>query len=172
MRPYYRVWQFWQFLTARPLDEKAEAEIGRVLTPEQQQLFGRFSDSEQQHSYRVFSTLRAAGHDDPDLLAAALLHDIGKTIKPRYWWDKVLVVLGQAFLAGKTAEWAKGEAKGFRRPFVVKARHADWGADAAEAAQSSPITIALIRHNHHQSGEFDEKLKFYLPLLQGADDNN
>jgi hypothetical protein len=172
MRAYYRVWQFWQVVTARPLHIEVVEEIGTVLSPDQKRLFGRFSASEQQHSYRVFASLRADGHNDPDLLAAALLHDVGKTLKPRFWWDKVAVVLGQAFLAGKAAEWAKREAVGFYRPFVVKARHAAWGADEAEAAQSSPLTVALIRHHHELPSGGDGKLNEYLPLLQWADDNN
>ena len=171
MRPLYRVWQFWQALTARPLNNQAEREIKSVLSPQQQQLFSRLSVSEQQHSYRVFSALRKAGTDSRDLLAAALLHDVGKTMKQRYWWDKIVVVLGKAFLAGKTADWAKGEARGFKRPFVVKAHHAEWGACEAEGAGSSPLTVALIRH-HHAIGDLAGDLKEYLPLLQWADDNN
>lgn len=171
MRPFYRVWQFWQAMMARPLDEKTTQEIQTILSPSQQQLFDRLSVSEQRHSYRVFSSLRKAGNETPDLLAAALLHDIGKTARPRYWWDKVLVVLGKAFLRRKTAEWANGEAKGLRRPFVVKAHHPEWGALEAEKAGSSALTVALIRH-HHAEGELDGELKEYLSLLQWADDHN
>lgn len=173
MRPFYRVWQFWLVVTARPLDKKKEEEIKAVLSSEQQWLFGRFSASEQQHSYRVYDTLRRAGQNDPDLLAAALLHDVGKTCVPRSWWDRVVVVLGQAFLPGKAAVWSQGEAAGLTRPFVVKANHAEWGAALAEAAQSSPMTTVLIRHHHHPpSGEMDEKLAHLLKQLQWADDNS
>jgi hypothetical protein len=171
MRPFYRVWQFWQAMTARPLDIQAVEAIRMVLSPKQHQLFNRLSTSEQQHSYRVFSMLRDSENDDPNLLAAALLHDVGKTVKPRFWWDKIVVVLGKVLLAGKAAEWAKGEAKGYRRPFVVKAHHAEWGALEAETAESSPLTVALIR-NHHLQGELGGELKVYLPLLQWADDNS
>lgn len=173
MRPFYRVWQFWLVITARPLDEKKEEEIKTLLSPEQQRLFGRFSASEQQHSYRVYAALRRVGQDDPDLLAAALLHDVGKSCKPRSWWDRVVVVLGQAFLPGKTALWAQGEAAGLTRPFVVKANHAEWGAALAETAESSPTTVALIRHHHHPpSAQMDEKLAQLLQQLQWADDNS
>jgi response regulator RpfG family c-di-GMP phosphodiesterase len=153
MRPFYRVWQFWQVVTARPLDKKTEAEIKSVLSPPQQGLFGRYSANEQQHSYRVYQALRQAGQDDPDLLAAALLHDVGKTRYPRPWWYRPVVVLGRAF--------------------VVKANHAEWGASEAETANSSHLTVALIR-NHHRpiSAEQDDKLTQLLALLQWADDNN
>ena len=173
MRPFYRVWQFWQVVTARPLDKRKEEEIRAILSPAQQRLFGRFSASEQQHSYRVYNTLRQDGQDDPDLLAAALLHDVGKSCLPRTWLDRVIVVLGQAFLPGKAAVWARGEVTRLTRPFVVKANHAEWGADLAETAGSSPTTVALIRHHHHPpSGQMDDKLAQLLPLLQWADDNS
>lgn len=173
MRPFYRVWQFWRVVTARPLDKKKEEEIKRILSPEQQRLFGRFSASEQQHSYRVYAALRQAGQNDADLMAAAFLHDVGKTCVPRSWWDRVVVVLGQAFLPRRTAVWAQGKTAGLTRPFVVKARHAEWGAALAEAAGCSPTTIALIRHHHHApSGAMDEKLARLLVLLQWADDNS
>jgi putative nucleotidyltransferase with HDIG domain len=173
MRPFYRVWQFWQVVTARPLDNKVQAEIETILTPPQMQLFSRFSANEQQHSYRVYKALCQAGQGDPDLLAAALLHDVGKTNMPRSWWDRPVVVLGQAFLSCKAAVWSQGEATRLTRPFVVKANHAEWGAIIAETAGSSPTTVALIRHHHNQpTAEMDEKLAQLLALLQWADDNS
>lgn len=173
MRPFYRVWQFWQVVTARSLDKKVVEEIKTVLSPRQQQLFGRFSVSEQQHSYRVYASLRRAGHHNPDLLAAALLHDIGKTTLPRAWWDRVVVVLGQAFLTSKAAVWSLGPPTAFTRPFVVKANHAEWGANLAESAGSSPTTVTLIRRHHTPpTAEKDKRLAKLLALLQWADDNS
>lgn len=173
MRPLYRVWQFWKVVTARPLDSKAEAEIRTILSQQQRRLFGRFSASEQQHSYRVYETLRKTGQDNPDLLAAALLHDIGKTRFSRPWWHRPAVVLVQAILPGKAAEWAMSDGKYFARPFVVKANHAEWGATEVEKADSSPTTIALIRYHHHpQTAVQDPNLANLLALLQWADDNS
>jgi putative nucleotidyltransferase with HDIG domain len=173
MRPFYRVWQFWHFLTARPLESKLKEEIKTVLSPPQQRLFGRFSASEQQHSYRVYQTLRRAGHENPDLLAAALLHDVGKTNLPRAWWDRPVVVLGQALFSRAAAQWAQGEARGITRPFVVKAKHAEWGAAAAAAVGCSPTTVTLIRRHHDPpAAETDEKIAALLALLQWADDNS
>lgn len=172
MRPFYRLWQFWQVVTARPLNKEAADEINTLLNSQQQRLFGRFSAGEQQHSYRVFKALRNEGQDDPDLLAAALLHDVGKTRHPRPWWHRPVVVLGQAFLPGKAAEWAKRDSW-LTRPFHIKANHAEWGAVEAETADSSPLTAELIRH-HHQPPAFveDEKLAHFLTHLQWADDNS
>ena len=173
MRPFYRVWQFWQIVTARPLGEEAQEEIETVLSPAQQRLFGRFSASEQQHSYRVYQKLHQAGQDNPDLLAAALLHDIGKARLRRLWWDRPVVVLGQALFARKAAEWAVGKPEGFTRPFVVKANHAEWGAADAETAVSSPLTVTLIRRHHDlPASEKDKNLAQLLAQLQWADDNS
>ncbi|MFZ0548548.1 MAG: HD domain-containing protein [Candidatus Promineifilaceae bacterium] len=143
------------------------------MSSQQKRLFGRFSVSEQQHSYRVYAALKQSGEDDPDLLAAALLHDVGKTTMPRSWWDRPVVVLGQAFLPGKAAVWSKGDVTRFTRPFVVKARHAGWGASLAEEAGSSAKTVALIRsHDQPPPAEMDDKWIAQLALLRWADDRS
>jgi hypothetical protein len=116
--------------------------------------------------------LRSAGHDDPDLLAAALLHDIGKTRYRMPIWVRSLLVLAEAFVPGRVARWGEGEAKGWRRPFVVRARHAEWGAEMAKAAGSRPLTVALIgRHDKGvgTAGGYEDEL---LGRLQWADDEN
>jgi hypothetical protein len=173
LRPFYRIWQFLQAVTARPLDTKVKKEIKGLLNPLQQRLFDRLSPGEQQHSYRVMSALHSAGQEQPDLLAAALLHDVGKTFIRRAWWDRVIVVLGQALLPGKAAQWSAGEARGWTRPFVVKAHHAEWGAAVVEAAESSPRTVTLIRRHHDDPATIeDEELKEWLSLLQWADDHS
>lgn len=173
MRPLYRVWQFWKVVTARQLDSKSEAEIRTILSSQQQWLFGRFSAGEQQHSYRVYETLKKAGLNNRDLLVAALLHDIGKTRFHRPWWHRPVVVLGQAFFRRKAAEWSMGEGMRCARPFVIKANHAEWGAVEAETAGSSPTTIALIRYHHHPLTAVEDKtLADLLAHLQWADDNS
>lgn len=172
-RSLYRLWQFWQSASARPLSAPARAEIGRLLNPVEQRLFERLKRSDQRHSYRVMQALQAAGHGRPELLKAALLHDVGKTRVRGAAWDRVAVVLGQAFWPRRTAQWAGGQPHGWRRPFAVKARHPEWGAEMAAAAGSPALTVRLIRR--HQEllpvAEAGEEARL-LRLLQAVDDNN
>ena len=169
----YRLGQFWRLLTARGLSAAAQTAVTAVLTPAQQQLFARFTAGDQWHSYQVWQTLRAAGHAQPDLQAAALLHDVGKTRAPLTIWERSLIVLAQKLLPGKMAEWGQGEARGWRRPFVVKAQHPAWGADMAAQAGSSPLAVALIRRHQDVVTETAvTETDRLLHLLQWADDQN
>jgi putative nucleotidyltransferase with HDIG domain len=168
----YRWRQFWQALAARPLPGEAQREIAAVLSEREVALFRRLSLNDQEHSYQVMTMLKSAGYDDPDLLAAALLHDVGKTRYRMPIWVRSLLVLAEAFVPGRVAQWGEGEVKGWRRPFVVKARHAEWGAEMAKAAGSRPRTVALIeRHDKvvASAGGYEDEL---LRRLQWADDEN
>ena len=172
-RAGYRVRQFWQALGAGPLPEDGWIEIRSLLSPAELELYERQSRGDRHHAYRVMCTLQAAGYDDPDLLAAALLHDVGKSFANAYWWDRPLVVLVQAIAPRISANLAKGDVGSWKRPFVVRERHADWGADAARTAGSSPATVVLIRRHQSRFREgASERENRLLARLQWADDNS
>ncbi len=173
MAIFYRVGQFWRVWRARPLPDEAWADITAVLTEEETALFKKFSLSDQQHSYQVLCTLQSAGETQPNLLAAALLHDVGKTRAPLSIWERSLIVLVQIFLPGKTAVWGQGKPQGWQRPFVVKAQHPGWGAAMAQAAGSQPQTIELIRRHQDSLPETAvTETDHLLRQLQWADDQN
>ena len=60
--------------------------------------FAGCSASEQAHAFQVLERLKAAGQTDPDLLTAALLHDVGKVLFPLSLLDRVVIVLGKRLL--------------------------------------------------------------------------
>ena len=169
----YRLWQFWRNLTAVPLSSQEMAAITAVLTPEEASLFQRFSSSDQQHSYRVLYTLRAAGYTQPALLKAAVLHDVGKIEYDLTIWERSLAVLLAIVWPQRVEGWGQGEARGWRRPFVIKAQHPDWGADMVAAAGGDSLAVALIRRHQDMVLETanDEEDQL-LRLLQWADDQN
>lgn len=169
----YRLWQFWQEMAARPLSAVAWREIESILAPDEVRLFRQFSLSDQMHSYRVMKTVREAGQNTPALLAAALLHDVGKTKVSLSVWDRVLVVLAQLLIPGRLVAWGQGEPRGWRKAFVVKEQHAAWGAEMAQRAGSSPLTVALIRRHQDNVGEMaGNEADQLLHYLQWADDQN
>lgn len=173
MRVAYRFGQFWQLIRATPLPAPAWQEIETVLSPPEVALFRRFHPSDQRHSYRVMRTLRGAGDDEPALLAAALLHDVGKTRLHIRLWERVLGTLGERFFPQKVRAWGSGRASGWRRPFAIRVQHAAWGAELAEAAGCSPLALRLIRH--HQDKELDRldpDLARLLRRLQWADEQH
>jgi putative nucleotidyltransferase with HDIG domain len=167
-----RFWQGIRALTAwaRPFDETPAA---AVLTPEQVALFGRMRRSERLHSLRVLALLREAGHDDPDLWVAALLHDVGKTIAPFHFHERVLVVLVHKFASVRYHRWGQGDAQGWRRPFAISLRHPEWGAELVAAAGGSPRAVELVRrHAEPLSGPPRDETESLLLILQAADDAN
>jgi putative nucleotidyltransferase with HDIG domain len=169
----YRLWQFWQIVRAKPLTTAAWAEVTAVLTLTEQQLFRRFSANDQWHSVRVLRLVRASGSDEPALQKAALLHDVGKTQVRLTLVDRIVIVLGDGLWPGKAADWGTGEARGWRRPFVVKAQHPAWGAEMAAAAGCDALTITLIRRHQDSLADVQEsELYKLLRILQWADDQS
>lgn len=169
----YRLRQFWQLVTARPLPPAAWQDIEAILAPRELALFRRHSPADRQHAYRILCTLQAASHDRPALLAAALLHDVGKTrCRPRPW-ERVLGTLAERLFPGRVEHWGAGEPRGWRRPFVIRAQHAAWGAEMAAAAGSSPLTVALIRyHQDKDAASGNGETATLLRCLQAADDQS
>jgi putative nucleotidyltransferase with HDIG domain len=171
-RVAYRARQFWNALL-RPNEAVRTEALLPTLTPAQLLLFRRMQPSEQIHAYKVFRTLLDDGSTDPDLLAAALLHDVGKILSPLSVLDRVIIVLGGHIFPNAVRRWGAAEARGWRRPFVVATHHAEWGADLAEQAGASPMVVRLIRRHQETSinepaGDEDR----LLAQLRAADDGN
>lgn len=155
---------------ARPVDYEAAAAI---LSPPLLALFARMRRSEQQHSINVLRTLQARGYSDPALIAAALLHDVGKTRAAYHLWDRVLVVLVKAALPNLARRWGQGHPVGWRRPFAINLQHPQWSADMARAAGADPLVVTLIaNHQQHLDHAPQSEMERLLAALQAADDAN
>ena len=165
----YRASQLLNALRTPP-DAVAMEEICPYLSPTQITLFYRMQPSEQAHARSVLERLKSTGQTDPDLLAAALLHDIGKILYPLSLWERVVIVLGKRFFPRATEGWGKGSPRGLRRPFVVAVQHAGWGADLAERAGVSARGVELIRrHDELLPAEPHSGIDLLLAKLQEAD---
>jgi putative nucleotidyltransferase with HDIG domain len=167
----YRVGQFFQALTARVSDEEVRRAT-RALTPKAQALFCRQAAQDQRHALAVYHALRQAGYDDPHLLAAALLHDVGKAATRLSAVHRSIIVLLGRFSPALLARLSKGESARWNRPFVIHARHAEMGARWAEEAGCSPLTVALIRRHEEGPADGATEEDRLLAVLQAADDAN
>jgi putative nucleotidyltransferase with HDIG domain len=168
----YRLRQLHKNLTAGPLTTAARDEIAAVLTQPEWELFQRFSYPDQWHSYHVLRALADAGYNHPDLLAAALLHDIGKTRYPLSVGDRIAIVVGRAIFPRRAATWGDGSLDGWKRPFVVHARHPAWGAEMAADSGSRARVVELIRRHQAQLEIQQSENDNLLACLQWADDQN
>lgn len=174
MGALYRVHQFWDAVRTPSLTSDDLRPAQRVLSEPQMALFSRLQPSEQAHGLRVLKTLQAMGENHPDLLTAALLHDIGKIQYQLHLWERVVIVLGKRFASNLVARWGNALPGGWKRPFVIATQHPTWGADLARQAGTSALAIRLIQ-NHQEdvlSGSLDSLENHLLSLLQKADDQN
>lgn len=167
----YRVRQFFRALAARVSEEDLEQAV-RILTPAPLALFRSMAAQDQRHGLDVYAALRQAGHANPNLLAAALLHDAGKSAARLPAWQRAVIVLLEHFAPRLLARLSQGEPEGWQRPFVVHARHPEVGARWAKEAGCPPLTIALIlRHEDHIPNCQTEEDQL-LTALQAADNLN
>jgi hypothetical protein len=148
----YRVYQLARSLVVRGLDDADRALLESTLPPGGRALFASMSRNDQRHSLTVYRALRARGCADPDLLAAALLHDCGKGAGRVPLWVRPLVVVLRAFAPGALDALARAPRPWWRRPFYHAARHAAIGADLAAEAGLNSRTMLLIRMHHDPTG--------------------
>lgn len=165
-RAIYRSRQFVTSLRPR-VDVALRDEAFALLTEPQRRLFESMTVRDQQHCLDVYRRLRASspprGHDNSDLLVAALLHDCGKG-QIALWHRVAYVVLDAAapgFLRGIAAP---GDGPGWRKALYRCVHHAELGARLAGQAGSSSRVVDLIR------GEHDAATSEQLAALRAADD--
>ena len=139
----HRVAQFLGHLTARVSAD--EAELARQLLPASAwPLFAAMPVADRRHGLDVAARLLAAGRQDPELLAAALLHDAAKGDRMRLW-HRVGGVLLEALAPRLLARLASPAPSSWRHPFHLYLHHADLSAEAAASAGCSARTAAFIR---------------------------
>ena len=136
-------------------------------------LFFGMSDPDQSHSVRVFQTLVDRGEDNEDLLRAALLHDVGKSLHPLRAWERSLVVVTNRILPNQVLKWGQDEPYGWRKPFVVALQHPEWGAALVQQEGGSETLVTLIRyHQEHAPPNIGKDVQELLERLQTADGMN
>lgn len=129
---------------------------------------------EQAHSIQIFQALREQGASHPDLLTAALLHDVGKILYPLNPWERALIVLFKKIFPKQVIAWGRGDPSGWRRPFVVSEQHPAWGASlVAEAGAPAQVIKLIARHQQKTVHETKQAITLedqLLSQLQVLDD--
>jgi hypothetical protein len=138
----HRVEQFFGHLRAEVgADEVARAHAW--LPAEARSLFDGMPIADRRHALDVVARLTDAQHDDPDLLVAALLHDVAKGHRMRLW-HRVGGVLLAALAPRLLARLASPDPRSWRHPFHLYLHHAALSAEVAARAGCSPRTVAFI----------------------------
>jgi hypothetical protein len=127
---------------ARP-SHAERAALANWVSDAQLALFDSMHRADQRHGLDVVAVLRAQGHDDAELLLAALLHDCSKGPGVRLP-HRVAWALGERYGERVTRTFA--HVPGFPAAFDRLRRHAHDSASLALAAGCSERTAELIRH--------------------------
>lgn len=106
--------------------------------------------ADRRHALDVAARLAATGQRDPDLLAAALLHDSAKGHRMRLW-HRVAGVLLESVSPRALARLASSDQESWRYPFYLYLHHPSLSAEAALAAGCSRRAAAFIRGSSEPS---------------------
>ncbi len=152
----YRLWQVRRQLGFVPaLTAKERLEVARWLPASALPLFQSMSRADQQHALRVCVGLQARGCTDEEMLAAALLHDVGKAGGRVPFWARPAIVLGKRCaprLLARLAAYPHAGQPGWSQSLGYAWWHAEIGADMAAQAGLSERSVLYIRTHHHANG--------------------
>ena len=139
-----------------PLSTQERAEVANWLPERARELFATMSVADQRHALRVCRGLQERGCMDVEMLAAALLHDVGKAQGRVPFWTRPAIVIGKrvapGLLSRLTSYPVDAGCKGWRRSLSYAWHHAEVGADLATAAGLSPQAVLYIRTHHQPDG--------------------
>lgn len=162
--------RFASSLSPRPLPAADARWAEEQLLPGEVDLWRRTGRADRRHVVGVARRVQAALGDAATrpVLAAALLHDVGKLEAGLGTYGRVVATLSVA-VAGRDTAAAWVEARGFTRRVGLYARHEALGADMLELAGSDPLTVALVRE---QSLPADDRTvpDHLVEALRAADD--
>jgi putative nucleotidyltransferase with HDIG domain len=173
MSARYRAWQFFRAASVwvgfTPVQDHLAASH---LPADALQLFLEMPRHDRHHALSVLQTLQGDGLREPDLMAAALLHDVGKSAsvggRVRVW-HRVVFVLVQRLRPSLMEHATKHEHQSWRRPFHVQVHHAEVGAKLARSVGCSESTVDLILRHEEPPSENEGPL---LRALRAADGKN
>jgi hypothetical protein len=157
---FYRLSQVWQQLGfVAPLTPAEIDEVAHWLPAAALALFRSMSCADQRHSLRVYRGLMARGCAEADMLAAALLHDVGKAEGRVPFWTRPAIVIGKKCAPRLLTRLAlpphmldKSSIPRWRRSLSYAWYHAEVGALLAARVGLSERSILYIRTHHQPHG--------------------
>jgi hypothetical protein len=145
--------------------DTAEEEVAHhILPPRAFELFAAMPVADRRHALDVVHRLLADGHDDADLLAAALMHDVAKGRRMRLS-HRVGGVFLETVAPSLLRRLASTEPRSWRHGFHLYLHHGPISADLAVAAGCSARAGALIRGD---TADADARLVGALKLADDA----
>lgn len=141
------------------------------MLPGEVDLWRRMHRTDRRHAVGVARRVeRALGNEaSRPVLAAALLHDVGKTVSGLRTYGRVVATLS-GMVAGReqAREWKKS--RGFVRRVGLYLLHDELGADLLAMAGSDPVTVHWARE-HHRDPDAWTLERHVAAALKAADDD-
>ncbi len=161
------VTSLWPFGPTSAKDQWAQSH----LLEEEIRLWKKMSRQDRRHSVGVAKRVEAALGERAErpVIAAALLHDVGKIEARMGTFLRVVATLSAAIAGRETAElWVRST--GITRRVGLYLRHPSIGGDLLAMAGSDPFTETWAREHHHpeESCTLDVEL---ATALRDADDD-
>ena len=119
------------------------------MRPGERDLWDLMSNQDRRHAVGVARRVeRALGNEaSRPILAAALLHDVGKIDAGLGTYGRVLATISGSIAGVPTAaQWT--ESRGFTRKVGLYLRHPEIGADRLALAGSDELTVTWTREHH------------------------
>lgn len=132
-----------------------ETWVRGILSEREHRLWREMSRADRRHAAGVARRVERQMGDEagPPVLAAALLHDVGKTASRLGTYGRVIATLaGMAAGRGMAEAWSARS--GFTRRVGLYLRHDELGGDMLAMAGSDPLTIAWAREHHRPADQW------------------
>lgn len=147
--------RFFGSLWPGPPSEADEAWATSHLLPAEVEVWAVLSNPDRRHAIGVARRTVAAlgGAADRPVVAAALLHDVGKADARLGTYGRVVATVAGR-VAGRDMAPIWSTKRGFTRRVGLYLRHDDLGADRLALAGSDPLTVAWAREHHLPPAEW------------------
>ena len=163
--PLHLVRRFLGSLSPVPVAVEDESWALAQLGPGERQLWQRMSLADRKHAVGVARRVAAQVGEERPVLAAALLHDVGKVDADLGTCSRVA-----ATLVGRRRASRWGDEGGFRSRVAAYLRHDAIGADLLEDAGAHPLTAAWAREHHRPEQDWTVPLEVGRALRDADDD--
>jgi hypothetical protein len=177
LHPLHRARRFGRSLVAHAPSEGDTAWAHGWLGEHERRLFDRMAAVDRSHSIGVARAVLAhldrvgLDADDPDarwIAAAALLHDVGKTVAGLGTYGRVIATLSEAVGGASMANvWA--ERRGMTRKVGLYLQYPQLGADLLAVAGSDERVVAWAAQHHEPEDAWTVPVEVGR-LLVAADD--
>jgi hypothetical protein len=150
-RPAHLVRRFFGSLAPARLSPDEAGWAASQLLPDERELWARLSPADRRHALGVARDVerRLGVEATRPVLAAALLHDVGKIDADLGTYGRVMATLSGTVIGRDPVmihRWTL--VRGFTRRVGLYLQHDRLGGDLLEMAGSDPLTVAWAREHH------------------------